>query len=242
MKFVFRWAFRAFVVLLVLVIGLVLLKDDIARSLLESRIHAETGLEAKIGRFEIGLFTPTLTVENFKLYNPPDFGGAPFVDLPELHLEYDRNAALEGRLRLKLLRVHLAEVSVVESKDGRRNIYALQQDVEKRHKARGPREAPSLEFAGIDTLNFTIGKVRLTNLKQPGKDTELDIGLKNQVVNNVKSGKDLTGALLNALLAKGVTIFEDGTVGARGAPKVPGKSAEKGGKKPLDGLKLPGTK
>ena len=30
--------------------------------------------------------------QNFKLYNPPDFGGTPFLDIPEIHAEYDRAA------------------------------------------------------------------------------------------------------------------------------------------------------
>lgn len=50
----------------------------------------------RLGRLEIGLLNPKVTIENFVLYNAAEFGGAPMVDLPELHVEYDRPALREA--------------------------------------------------------------------------------------------------------------------------------------------------
>ena len=62
-KFVFRWAFRLVLLAVVLAIGLLLLKDKIARNLVEERIRKDTGFEAKLGKLEFSLFSPRVTVE-----------------------------------------------------------------------------------------------------------------------------------------------------------------------------------
>lgn len=126
MKFIFRWLFRLLILTIVLVVALVLLKDVLIKALVEYRLRAQTGLDARIGRLEMGLLTPTLTIEDLKLYNPAEFGGSLFLDLPELRLEYDRPALAAGRLHLILLRMNLAVVHVVEDKSGQYNLRFLE--------------------------------------------------------------------------------------------------------------------
>jgi uncharacterized protein involved in outer membrane biogenesis len=207
MKFVWRWAFRLFLVLVVLVVALLLLKDTLAKSYVERRLRSETGLETRIGRLDIGLLTPTVTFEQFRLYNPPEFGGSPFLDLPELHLEYDRDAVLAGKLRFKLLRVALAELNVVENRQGQKNVLALQQRLEQRLKNVAP--ASQLEFAGIDTLNLTLRHVRLTDLRQPSHSRELDLGVRNEIITGIKTRKDLATALTRLLINRAGALLLD---------------------------------
>src|SRR5579859_7625026 len=103
-KFVFRWAFRVLIVLIVLVVAGILLLDTLAREYVEYQIHSQTGMETKIGRVRVGLLNPRLTIENMVLYNDAAFGGSPFVEMPELHVEYDRDSLLAHKLKCKLLR------------------------------------------------------------------------------------------------------------------------------------------
>ena len=103
-KFAFRWAFRLLIVAIVLVIGLLLLKDTIAKNLAEQRIRRETGFDAKIGKLEVGLLSPKINIENFVLYNPAEFGGSPFLSVPDLHIEYNPDELAFRRLRLLDLR------------------------------------------------------------------------------------------------------------------------------------------
>jgi hypothetical protein len=100
-------------VLVVLAIVAFLSWDWIVKKVAEKRIQAVTGMDTHMGKFFVGVKTPVIHIENFKLYNPAEFGGAPLVDLPELHLEYDKAALRAGKVRLKLLRVNLAEVNLV---------------------------------------------------------------------------------------------------------------------------------
>lgn len=219
MKFLFRWAFRLLVLLLVLAVALVLLKDTLVKSLAENRLQAETGLEVRIGRLEVGLMTPTLTIEDFVLYNTAEFGGSPFVDLPEIHVEYDRQDLALQRLHLKLLRFHLRELNIVENQQGQTNLAVifdrLQSNPPDKSKAA---QGAGLEFDGIDTLNLSLGKIKYSNLKSPKKSKEFDLDIRNEIVTNVKSQDDLAEAVVRILLRKGVTILT-GYVGRSRSPQ-----------------------
>src|SRR4051812_15473543 len=103
MKFVVRWLFRLLVLVIVLVVAAVLLLDTIARAVVEARLRRQTGMEVKVGSVSVGLMSPVLTIENLKLYNTAEFGGSPFLDMPELHVEYDRGALWSRRLHCKLV-------------------------------------------------------------------------------------------------------------------------------------------
>lgn len=194
---VFRWALYLFVILVVLAVAAILLLNTIVKQIMESRLRQQTGMDAQIGRVDVGLLTPTVTIENFKLYNPAEFGGSLFMDMPELHVEYDLSAMRAGNLHFKLVRLNLAEVSIVQDKKGRMNL----QDLEK--KSRNAKDThqssgPGFKFTGIDTLNLTLGKFKLSNLAT-GRTEEIDFGIKDQISHNVKSEADLAG--LNLMLA-----------------------------------------
>ncbi len=88
MKWLFRWLFRLLILLIVLVVAGVLLLNPIAKEITEYRIKRETGMDVKIGNLEVGILNPGVTIENLVLYNSAEFGGAPFIDLPELRVEY----------------------------------------------------------------------------------------------------------------------------------------------------------
>ena len=91
-RFFVRWLFRLFILLVVFTVALILLKDMLVKGLVENQIRARSGMEVKIGNLELGLLAPILSVENFTLYNPAEFGGSAFVDVPDLHLEYEPGA------------------------------------------------------------------------------------------------------------------------------------------------------
>src|ERR1041385_5476467 len=108
MKFVFKWALRLAILLVVLFL---LSLDSLLKAAVTRQIRAQTGLEARIEKFSAGIFSPVVTIENFKLYNPADFGGGPFLNIRELHVEYDRAALGRRTVHLKLLRLDLAELA-----------------------------------------------------------------------------------------------------------------------------------
>jgi uncharacterized protein involved in outer membrane biogenesis len=209
MRRLFRWAFRFVLGLAILgVVGLVaaiLLADTIAREVLVNRLRSRTGLETKISAVQVGLLSPTLSVEGLKLYNRPEFGGSVCLDMPELHLEYSASALRSGQFHLTLLRLDLAEVSMVVDKSGRNNFERPKQN----RKETSPRKKPSskTKFTGIDVLNLTLGKLLISNLAT-GHNEEIDFGIKNQITRDVKPNADLASL--------GLTMFSRGKITSKG--------------------------
>lgn len=217
-KFVFRWAFRALIVLIVLVVAGILLLDTFAREYVEYQIHSQTGMETKIGKVRVGLLNPQITIENLVLYNDAAFGGSPFVEMPELHVEYDRDSLLAHKLKCKLMRFNIARINLVEDKNGRRNDEALQSKTPAMANAGGAKKgsaksAPQIQFAGIDTLNVTLGKVTYMRMNDPSKVDEFNLKVDHQVYTNIKSDQDFKSALFASLIRSGVNLFQTGASG-----------------------------
>jgi AsmA family len=191
MRRLFRWALYLFIIVVVLVVAGVLLLDTIAKEYLQSRLRAETGMDVKIGKMDIGLSTPTIDIENVRFYNTPEFGGSPFLDIPEVFIEYDKDAARARKIHLKLLRVNFAEIDLVQDQMGRLNLQSLQKKA-LAAKTTGTNSSSSLKFTGIDTVNLTVQKMRLSQLDAPTPGPEINLGLKNQIFHNINTEADWT--------------------------------------------------
>ena len=61
-KWIFKWLLRLFILAVVLVVIFFLSLDSMLRVMMEHRIRAETGMEAEIGKFSLGLVSPTITI------------------------------------------------------------------------------------------------------------------------------------------------------------------------------------
>jgi uncharacterized protein involved in outer membrane biogenesis len=195
-RWIFKWVLRLAILAVVLIIIVLLSLNTIVRVIMEHNIRAQTGMDAEIGRVELGLTKPTLEIRDLKIYNPPSFGGAPFLDIPEIHIEYDRFALAKKEIHLTLLRFNLAELDIVKNRDGQINIDAMAKTpATKSHPAAAPnfKKQTGYDFKKIDMLNVSFNKVKYIDLHNPANDREQIIGLQNCVVPNVKSPNDLAG-------------------------------------------------
>ena len=204
MKWLFKWIFRLFLLAVVLLVILLLSLNSILRLYLQHQIHAQTGMDAEIGRFSLGLTEPTVTIQNFKLFNPPDFGGTPFLNLPEIHVEYDPLALKHHQFHVTLLRFNLGELDVVKNDAGQTNIFSIAGSVSVKNSGTRSKAAftrkTGLAFTGVDVLNVSVGTLKFIDLKDQRQNRTQKIGLENCVIKNVKSPTDLAGlAVLIAL-------------------------------------------
>jgi uncharacterized protein involved in outer membrane biogenesis len=210
MRRLLRWVVRIALGLIFLTVAgavvIILLSDTITKEIIVSRLRSQTGMEAKISAVHVGLLSPTISVEGLKLYNTADFGGSICLDMPELHLEYDPVALRARKLHLTLLRLDVAELSLVVDKQGRMNFDTLKKKSKEpgRHKS----AVEKLKFTSIDVLNVTLGKFHLANLAS-GRGEEIEFGVKNQILRNVKTGADLSSLGL-ASLARGKVTSSGG--------------------------------
>lgn len=197
-KWLFKWSFRLCFAAVALAVIFLLSLNSLLRMAIEHNIRARTGMDAEIGRFKLGWTAPTVEIDDLKIYNTADFGGAPFLDIPEIHAEYDRAALLKKEIHLTLLRFNLAELDIVKNQKGQMNIFAIAQAPGKHP---GAAAAPSFkkqtgyDFKGIDALNVSFNRARFIDLKNPNNDREQIIGIQNLVIPRVKSADDLAGLL-----------------------------------------------
>jgi hypothetical protein len=224
MKFIFKWLFRlvlaAVALVMVVVIVLLLSYNSILRVLIEHNIRAQTGMDAEIGSFNLALSSPTITIKKFKLYNSPDFGGTPFLDIPEIYVEYDRAALARQEIHVTLMRFNLGELDIVKNQNGQTNIFSLGVPMPSKksggHAEINFKKQTGYDFKGIDTLNVSIGTAKYIDLKNPQNNRAQTIGIDNCVIPNVKSATDLAG--LGAL----VILRSDGFFNSLADQKNPG--------------------
>ena len=212
MKMFQSWFFRILwwltFVVIVLVVIVLANRDWIVKELAEQQIRAATGLEPEIGNFSFGVLDSQVTLGNFKLYNPAEFGGTLFLDAPELHVEYDRAALRRHELHITLMRVNLHELDVVKNAAGATNLMSIVNTVAPRKSGGGRAVAPfnGYKFTGIDLLNLSIGTVKFVDLKDQRRNRMVTIGIQNQIYTNVLSPANLPGLSERLRLRGGAAV------------------------------------
>ena len=198
MKWIFKWLFRLFLLAVVLVVVFLLSLDSILRVIVEHRIRAQTGMDARIGKFSVGLLEPNKTMQDLKIFNTPEFGGTLFLSIPEIHVEYDRDALKQREIHVTLLRFNLGELDIVKNEAGLTNIFSLGVKVPPLNKPGSVnpppinfREQTGFAFTDIDVLNVSIGTANYIDLKDQQHNRSQNIGVNNFLIKNVKSLGDL---------------------------------------------------
>ncbi len=176
-----KWLFLLVLIVVGVTVGLLFSKDAIAKAAVEQQIRAQTGMDVKIGKFSLGVLSPIATIENLTLYNPADFGGVPLLNVRTLHIQFDREALAHRELRLKLLKMDIAELAVVRNDLGQTNILTL---------AAAPKPAKTSEmvdFKGIEVLNISLSKVAYVDLKQQRNNRQATVNVENLVFRDLKT-------------------------------------------------------
>ncbi len=205
MRRLLKWILRVVLILVALVVVLLCFKDSILRVVIEHRIRSETGMGVSIGRYSSGLFSPVVTIEDLKLYNTAEFGGTPFLELAELHVELDARELARRKLHVSLLRFNLAELNIVRNEAGKTNLFTIGKKLRLRTLKKAlPRKAfGDFEFTGVDVLNLTLGKARFIDMKDANATCENDLNLRSQMFTNIRTQDDLNGVLILLYLRSG---------------------------------------
>ena len=211
MKRIFKWLLRLFIAaVLLVVVGVIVLLlsyNSILRVTIERQIRAQTGMDVEIGSLKIGLISPTAEIRNLKIHNSRDFGGTPFLDIPEIYVEYDRLALAEHKIHLTLMRFNLGELDIVKNEAGQTNIFSLGVTLPDK-KSSGAAAAEfkkqtGFEFKSIDVLNVSVSTAKYIDLKDQRNNRAQKIDIQNQVIKNVTSGADLAGLAVLVALRSG---------------------------------------
>ena len=209
MKFIFKWLLRLFLLAVVLAVIFFLSLDSLLRVVIQHNIRAQTGMDAEIGKFYFGLTRPVVEIKDLQLFNSAEFGGTPFLNIPEIHVEYDRVAFAKKQIHITLLRFNLGELDIVKNEAGQTNLFALglavptEKNVAKSRGLDEIKRQTGMDFKGIDVLNISVGTAKYIDLKDQKNNREQKIGIENMVVNNVTNTANLTGLALLVALRSG---------------------------------------
>jgi len=195
MKFIFKCLAGLLVLAVVLAVIFFLSLDSILRVVIQHNLRAQTGMEAEIGKFHLGLLEPVVDIKNLQLFNSADFGGTPFLNIPEIHVEYDRAALAKNQIHITLLRFNLGELDIVKNEAGQTNLFALGLPV--------PTQKNVAQGSKINVLNVSVGTAKYIDLKDQKNNREQKIAIENQVVKNVQTPADLAGLALLVALRSG---------------------------------------
>ena len=188
MRFLFRWAFRLLILLLVVGIGLFLTKDALAKWWIVSEFR-EQGMDAKIGRLEIGFpLNSTVAASDVTIYNLPKYGGAPMLRIDDLFIDCDfselMNVSRRLRPHFRQVRIRINEFHLVETRAGERNLISLPDAVAKSTVELALDESP-LYFT-IGNLNFSWERLKFTNLSDAGKFRTVSLNIEGYTVQDVE--------------------------------------------------------
>jgi hypothetical protein len=192
------------VLIALLLVGL-LSFDWIVKRTIQSRVNASGVAEVEIGSLNIGLLRPHLEVRNLKVFGQSQFGGVQILDLPELRVEYDRDAFKAQELKLRLLRIRLNELTLVDGfAGGDTNMFQRLQgyselivaytnrlsEVTNRLDLASAQRIGNATFTGLDRLELTVGRVRFLDMKDPLSEKVATLNINRRVMTNIT---DLSG-------------------------------------------------
>lgn len=174
--------------------------DWIVKRTLQSRVNASGVAEVEIGSLNIGLLRPHLEVRDLKVFGQSQFGGVQLLDLPELRVEYDREALNRQELKFRLVRLRLNELTLMDGfAGGQTNMFQRMQgfselivaytnrlgELTNRVDLDRAQRVGNATFRGIDRLELTLGRVRFVDMKDPLSEKVATLNINRRVMTNI---------------------------------------------------------
>ena len=98
--------------------------------------------------------------------------------------------------------MNLKELNIIRDRNGRFNVQPAEK-VYREHgttAARTNQAAGRMEFAGIDRLLLTLGRIHYTDLQNPSFSREIAVGLKDELLTNLKTESDVGSQLFRLIV------------------------------------------
>ena len=191
-------------------------REELIRRVAIWQMESKLGMPARLDKLEMGAQRPVIRVENFALTNTSDFGSEVFIHVPELHFEIDPHALNKRELRLKEVRLNLAELNIVRDKQGRTNLMEvfkkLEDEVSQGRKKQSRTKEADIKFGGIEKLTVSLGEVRYTDMADPRRNQTFRFGITNHVATNIKDEQELQAVLATLLIKASLRNYFYGPV------------------------------
>jgi len=205
---------KIFIILILVacvLVGLVLLKDQIIKSTIILSAEKITGAPTSIGKFHLGFLSQTVVIENFKMFNPKGFSKNKLIDLPKIRVSYDLSAFLKKRLHLPIVEIELKEMLLEKNKEGQLNVDALK--VAQKEDTKEEKKPAAQMPIQIDDLKLGIGRIisfDYSSKKEHPIILVYDVGIHKQY-KNITSAQQLAALIISepmkAAGIKGAQIY-----------------------------------
>jgi len=181
---------KILILVVVCVFGFCLIRDFLIKSLIGTVTSAVTGAPVHIGGLSFSVIKQSITISDFKMYNPKGFPNEILVDIPKLGVDCDLGALFKGKIHLKRIDFELKELCLTKNKAGGLNVDSLKViEEQKSGKAQGSQKPAPQMAMQIDLANLAIGKIIRKDYSVKGPVT-----IKLYDVNLKKSYKNITSA------------------------------------------------
>jgi len=163
------------------------IKDQIIKSVVTAVASDITGAPVHMDGFSMDIFSSTIHITGFKMYNPGGFPEGLLVSCPKINIIYDRASLFKGKPHFLLVEIELKEMVLTKNKEGKLNVDSLK-------IVHPSKSSPSVPMR-IDLLNLSIGKIVFKDYT-----TGTQPSVRVYDVNRHKSYKGVPTAQLLALL------------------------------------------
>lgn len=127
------------------------IKDQIIKSVVTAVASKVTGAPVHMDSFSMNIFSSTIHITGFKMYNPRGFPEGMLVSCPQINVIFDRASLFTHKPHFLLLEVELKEMVLAKNKEGKLNVDSL--------KIVHPSKSAPADPMLIDLLNLSIGKI-----------------------------------------------------------------------------------
>ncbi len=201
------------VIIFIIVTALVLMKDQLLKTVVVKATEAITGAPVNIDTFHLDISKQNVRIKGFRLYNPKGFPEGLILDIPEISVDYNLSALMEKKFHLYSVVINLNEVGIVKNKEKKLNVDSLKVSQAKK-KPNEKEEKPSENMPmQIDKLTLSIGKVVYKDFTDDEIPTVLvyDLGMEKRTYKNLTSAEQLVALMLTESLKptaiKGAAIY-----------------------------------
>jgi len=104
---------------------LVYTRNTIAQFVLENTFKKVFKLPLEMESLHIGLQDALISFTNSHLYNPPTFPHDRMISCPDIYVNYNLRSALDGRVHIEELRLHVSQLTITKNKEGKINLGGL---------------------------------------------------------------------------------------------------------------------
>lgn len=197
-------------ILLVAVISIFtigIIKDQIIKSVITVAASQVIGAPIHIDGFSLGVFSQSVRISGFKIYNPQGFSRGILVHLSKINVRYDLGALFRREIHLLNAEIELKEMGLEKNSEGKLNVDALK--VVKEGRTRRAKSSPQMPMR-LDTVKLGIGRIVLKDYS-----AQKEASVKVYDINIHKSYKNITSARQLAALILAEPMKSAGIEGAK---------------------------